>query len=337
MGDRSLARGAGVPGRWLVLGAVWMAVGAGGCSRSDPPGADRGAVGASPGNDIAEPDTPPRLLHLPDARPSTPASALEALPAPPLALPGRCPPEMVDVGGRFCIDRYEAVLVDAEQGRRLSPYYHPTRGQTRASWKRWQRRRLETGSAEARAMPLPEPPAFQLEEAFEPRAAVERGAVPSGYLSRDLAEVACRNAGKRLCTAEEWATACRGQQDRKYPYGDEYVAERCNVFRPAHPAALLHGSPSIGHLDPRLNQVSSGDAPLLRRTGETSGCRSEWGGDAVYDMVGNLDEWVDDPKGVFLGGFYSRGTREGCDARIEVHPPGYFDYSLGVRCCKASL
>ena len=51
-------------------------------------------------------------------------------------------------------------------------------------------------------------------------------------------------------------------------------------------------------------------------------------------MVGNLDEWVDEDTGAFQGGFYSRSTREGCDARITVHPPQYFDYSLGARCCK---
>jgi hypothetical protein len=49
-------------------------------------------------------------------------------------------------------------------------------------------------------------------------------------------------------------------------------------------------------------------------------------------MVGNLDEWVAD--GGFSGGFFSRGTREGCDARITSHPPEYFDYSLGARCCR---
>jgi hypothetical protein len=59
-----------------------------------------------------------------------------------------------------------------------------------------------------------------------------------------------------------------------------------------------------------------------------------WGNDAIYDMVGNLDEWVDDGEGAFMGGFFARSTRLGCDARIAVHPKPYADYSLGVRCCK---
>ncbi|HSN99577.1 MAG TPA: hypothetical protein VLS89_14885, partial [Candidatus Nanopelagicales bacterium] len=63
-------------------------------------------------------------------------------------------------------------------------------------------------------------------------------------------------------------------------------------------------------------------------------CQSRWGSDAIHDMVGNLDEWVDDPDGAFAGGFYSRSTRAGCDALVTAHPRAYADYSTGVRCCR---
>jgi hypothetical protein len=241
---------------------------------------------------------------------------------------------MVDVGAAFCIDRFEASLVDARSGRKLSPYYHPALGQTRASFRRWETERLEMGNVAARRMPLPPPPSWQLAETVDPKAISERGVVPNGYLNRDVAERACKNAGKRLCTSDEWVTACRGFQRRKFPYGDDYAYGVCNVHGPHHPALVLHGNASIGHLDPRLNQVEVDGESLLRVTGATAGCRSEWGADAAYDMVGNLDEWVYDPDGAFLGGFYARGTAEGCDARVGVHAPEYFDYSLGVRCCR---
>ena len=153
-------------------------------------------------------------------------------------------------------------------------------------------------------------------------------------MSGAAAERACERAGKRLCAEEEWVVACRGQKNRKFPYGEAYVDGKCNVYRATHPARVLHGNASIGHFDPRLNQVEEEAGPLLRRTGATPECASEWGNDAVYDMVGNLDEWIDDPDGTFVGGFYSRSTREGCDSRIEVHTYKYYDYSLGVRCCK---
>ena len=46
-----------------------------------------------------------------------------------------------------------------------------------------------------------------------------------------------------------------------------------------------------------------------------------------------LDEWVEDEKSSFLGGFYARDTFRGCDARVSKHPPIFFDFSTGVRCC----
>jgi formylglycine-generating enzyme len=277
----------------------------------------------------------PELLFLPDGGDLAPATPPEQQLLPgPWGKPGRCGTDMVDVRGQFCIDRYEAVLVDRKQSREISPFYPPTRRLTKALRERWRRDAPLSAGALGRTLGVPEPPAWQLAEEFEPVAAVRADAVPNGYLSGVLAEQACRNAGKRLCKIEEWVLACRGEANRKFPYGDQYQDGRCNVFREAHPAAILHQDPSIHHLDPRLNLVRADGAPLLRRTGATAACRSTWGADGVHDMAGNLDEWVDDPEGTFVGGFYARGTREGCDARITSHALEYFDYSLGVRCCR---
>ncbi len=274
------------------------------------------------------------VLYLPDGGDHAPSPAPPtAAPVPPPRRTAGCPKDMVDIRGEFCIDRYECVLVDQGEGRRLSPYYPPTRDGTRNTFALWEKKRLDGETALGRTLGIVPPPDWQIAQAFEPRAVSLPGEVPNGYVSGVLAAVACRNARKRLCTAEEWVTACRGQQGRKFPYGDEYVQGRCNVFREAHPASELHGNPSLGHTDPRLNLVEVGGKPLLRRTGGTPQCRSEWGSDAVFDMVGNLDEWADDPGGLFLGGFYSRSTKLGCEARVSAHPPAYFDYSLGVRCC----
>jgi formylglycine-generating enzyme len=157
--------------------------------------------------------------------------------------------------------------------------------------------------------------------------------LPAGYLSRTSAERACQEAGKRLCARGEWVRACRGQEDRPFPYGPDYRADVCNVHRKTHPARLLHGNSSEYHTDPRLGLTEDQEGPLLRRTGQTPACVSQWGTDGIHDMVGNLDEWIDDPDGTFVGGFYSRATKEGCNSVIDVHAPAYFDYSLGTRCC----
>jgi formylglycine-generating enzyme required for sulfatase activity len=241
---------------------------------------------------------------------------------------------MVDVQGQFCVDRWEATLVDAQTGRELSPYYSPIADRAKKAREFWQEERMNLGSAKARSVELPPLQEWQLSHHGEPMAVSKPGRVPNGYLDGNTAERACARAGKRLCSSEEWTTACRGEINRAFPYGDHYEQGACNVFREAHPAVVLHGDASTGHLDPRLNLVQGPEGPLLRRTGASIRCASTWGQDAIYDMVGNLDEWVDDGAGAFLGGFYARATRSGCDARISTHPKAYADYSLGVRCCK---
>jgi sulfatase modifying factor 1 len=268
----------------------------------------------------------------------------------------RCPADMVDVAGELCVDRYESYLVDAASSRVLSPFYHPTRERAQRSYEYWSAPRPDgvppkTGRAPRSAgkapgadtrprdslssePPLPVPPAWQLAHDVRPRAENRAGMLPQGYVSGLVARQACANAGKRLCREDEWRRACRGERGHPYPYGPSHERGVCNVERDGHPAAILHGNASVGHRDPRLNLVADGDGPLLRVTGSLARCRSDWGSDAIYDMVGNLDEWVDDARGAFVGGFYARQTSAGCAARVSAHPNEYFDYSLGIRCCK---
>jgi hypothetical protein len=239
---------------------------------------------------------------------------------------------MVAVGNELCVDRFESQLVDAATGVPLSPDYPTSRHMTEHVLKKWSAGRWRTGDLHARALPLPP----LLRAPGDTPSAIARSrfaVVPSGYLTWYAAKKACVAAGKRLCTYYEWLTACRGDKGRKFPYGDDYERGTCNVYRYDHPAATLHDNAAIGHLDPRLNRVTEGGEPLLRRTGATASCASRWGDDAIYDMVGNLDEWVDHKRGSFAGGFYSRSTRKGCDSVITVHPKRYLDYSLGTRCC----
>ena len=246
----------------------------------------------------------------------------------------RCPDEMVAVAGRFCIDRYEATLVEVKTHEPLSPHYPPSQKLALWSLDRWTIAHDEAPEDSlARMMALPPLPDFE-REPFVMKAMSWPGNLPAGYVSGELAAGACREAGKRLCQETEWVTACRGQQQTDFPYGARYRQEGCNVFREDHPASILHGNASTNHTDPRLNLIDADGRPLLRVTGGTPSCASQWGDDAVFDMVGNVDEWVDDPGGTFAGGFYSRATRSGCDARVRTHPYSYFDYSTGVRCCK---
>jgi hypothetical protein len=241
---------------------------------------------------------------------------------------------MVEVDG-FCIDRWELSLVDKASARPLSPYYPPSFHEALAVEDYWRFAMGLLGDEAAQDFPLPELPTWQRER-YQVRATSRPGVVPQGYLNYYEAKRACENAGKRLCTEREWVTACEGQQRRKFPYGERYRAAACNVFRSYHPAFVLHRNSSLGHRDPRLNLLFEGTDPLLRVTGGTPGCRSSWGADHLEDMVGNLDEWVEgEDRPVFVGGFYARSTQKGCEAKVDVHGPAYYDYSTGGRCCKS--
>lgn len=255
----------------------------------------------------------------------TPASA-EAAPRP-------CPSEMALIG-HYCIDRWEVATVDHATGKMLSPYYAPSVPLLRFVHAYWSVEATRIGDERARRMPIPPVPRVQ-QGRFEPRAVSRPGVVPQGYMSFYTARLACQNAGKRLCTEEEWVRACKGPAATRHPYGANYVQGTCNVNRKQHPAFVLHGNSSVGHLDPRLNLLDEdGVGPLLQLTGESSQCVSVWNDQRIYDMVGNVDEWIDDESGVFVGGFYARGTQQGCEARVANHSPAYYDYSLGTRCCR---
>ncbi len=160
----------------------------------------------------------------------------EAHPQPNLGLeeaPGDagCPPGMAAVEA-FCVDRYEAALVDAE-GVPWSPYHHP-------------------GARVVRALSL-------------------EGAVPQGYIDGDTASAACEAAGKRLCTDAEWLRACQGEEGRTFPYGEDRQAGTCNDARARHPAVELFPddpNPFARIQHPCINQLPEG----LARTGAHPGC-----------------------------------------------------------------
>lgn len=186
----------------------------------------------------------------------------------------------------------------------------------------------------------------------------EKGVKPQAYINRIEAAAACENAGKRLCSVAEWYDACRGSARTPYPYGDKFERGRCNVGK-AHLLSRFFGSNAqaweyTGHFN---NPLLSKQPGFLASTGEHAGCVSDYG---VFDMVGNVQEWVSDPadralarklplkdgirrslgrgggKGVFLGGFYSTTNEHGrgCGFVTAAHEVQYHDYSIGFRCCK---
>lgn len=161
----------------------------------------------------------------------------------------------------------------------------------------------------------------------------EPDTVPQGYISGDVAADACAAAGKRLCTLDEWLRACEGPDGTLYPYGDAYDPFACNDTRDEHPVVELFGADadfsSEQMNDPLLNQLPDS----LAFTGEFEDCVSA---DGVFDLHGNLHEWIDDPYGTFKGGFYVDAVLNGpgCSYTTTAHSTDYHDYSTGFRCCR---
>ncbi|MCU0654878.1 MAG: formylglycine-generating enzyme family protein [Polyangiaceae bacterium] len=221
---------------------------------------------------------------------------LAALAVAPGASSGGCPAGMAAIEGRYCIDRFEAAL--------------------------------EQLDAEA---PPREHPHSRPVEGKRVRAISEAGRFPQSYISQQEAAEACRLAGKRLCSGAEWQRACRGPSGSLYPYGTRFRSGLCND-EGVSPLRLLYGpqAPADHRTmnDPRLVQV----AGTVARSGHFARCATEEG---VFDLVGNVHEWTDDPRGVFRGGYFldTKTLGEGCAYVTEGHSTAYRDYSTGFRCC----
>ncbi|MGA2447735.1 MAG: SUMF1/EgtB/PvdO family nonheme iron enzyme [Polyangiaceae bacterium] len=216
-----------------------------------------------------------------------------------------CLDGMAEIEGQFCVDRYEGSLVEilADGTEQPWPYY-----------------RSPTTDVVTKAVSVP-------------------GVYPQGYISGVQASAACEASGKRLCSPREWKSACMGPRKTTFPYGSERQTGRCNDNGRS---SLRFYNPQLddkpehrwmwgagGNMnDPRLNQMPG----TLTRTGERAECTNEYG---VFDMVGNLHEWVDDPDGTFQGGYYldTHVNGDGCNYRTTAHPSSHHDYSTGFRCC----
>ncbi|MFO0615056.1 MAG: SUMF1/EgtB/PvdO family nonheme iron enzyme [Polyangiaceae bacterium] len=262
----------------------------------------------------------------PSATPAPTASAVTALAsaAPEPAEKPPCPPSMTLVG-RFCIDTYEAELEVQTPDGSWAPHPH------------WER--------------PPEGKTF--------RAVNAAGAFPQGYISQKESAAACKESGKRLCTKGEWQRACKGKGWMRYPYGSQAIKGKCNSSK-QHLLSIMFKNPPKGMTYEIFNAPELNKEPgWLSKSGEYPDCASELG---VFDMVGNLHEWVSDKvtdqliddmeaekverhkqphavgNGVFMGGFYSTTSElgPGCLYITVAHEPSYHDYSTGFRCCAAA-
>ncbi len=236
--------------------------------------------------------------------------------------PPACPAEMAHIG-RYCVDRWEGHLVTKNSDGTTTLWPHHTR---------------------------PENGVFLAHSAS--------GVFPQAYISRVESKEACSQSGKRLCSRSEWMRACKGSRGFRYPYGNEGKRGACNTGK-GHLLTTFFGAKRSwtyeNFNDPQLNQ----EPGFLGKSGDYETCHSD---EDVYDIVGNLHEWIKDDVGtdieevlekdgverktqpwragnaMFMGGFFSTTIEHGpgCTYTTIAHEPSYHDYSTGFRCCKTA-
>jgi hypothetical protein len=130
-----------------------------------------------------------------------------------------------------------------------------------------------------------------------------RDEYPQTQVSWVEAKMSCIDAGKRLCSADEWETACRGINKTVYPYGNKYELKRCPT-----------------------------EGKVLFKSGNFKYCNEF----KVNDMTGNAWEWVEDKHGdypLMYGGSFEYGKDAHCGLKAEGNVASRSG-EIGFRCCK---
>lgn len=144
------------------------------------------------------------------------------------------------------------------------------------------------------------------------------------------AKNACSNIGKRLCGDSEWTVACEGPDRLPYPYGYDRSSATCNIDKP-HPDV---NEKALGSNDPKVRDAEAKRLWQGEPSGSRPACVSRYG---VFDMTGNVDEWVVNEEGKpyksGLKGGYWGPVRDRCRPMTTVHAEGFQFYQIGFRCC----
>jgi formylglycine-generating enzyme len=315
--------------RLAVAFAAAVALGAA-CSGSHPGAPDASAPDASSLDAIA--DAAAAAAEIADAAAD---GAGDAAPDASDALPGRtdgCPDGMVRVDGDYCPAVNQVCLAhhkefDHDEARKKAKRDSgEDAGKSTVSERCLEYKKPSECLAKRRKM------AFCVDRYEWPN---QKGELPALLLSWIDARKKCEDIGKRLCTEDEYNFACEGEEMLPYTYGYARDATKCNIdrtYRKREHKLLKYDAcmakpeckAELEKLDQRL---PAGSLPA---------CVSPFG---VYDLNGNINEWVFRPKekppnrSGLKGGWWGP-VRGRCRPTVGFHKEEDYGYEEGFRCCK---
>jgi hypothetical protein len=160
----------------------------------------------------------------------------------------------------------------------------------------------------------------------------QAGVKPTVSVTWDEARELCATEGKRLCTADEWTQACEGPEHSPYPYGFVRNGEACN-----HDKTYIVPDDSA-YQNPQTRAKEVERVSQSEPSGTRANCVSAYG---VFDMTGNVDEWVLNESGNENGPEYQSGLKGGywgpvrnrCRPATTDHNRWHHGYQIGFRCC----
>ena len=163
----------------------------------------------------------------------------------------------------------------------------------------------------------------------------KKGEVPALLISWTDAKKECEKVGKRLCSEDEFNLACEGEQMLPYTYGYVRDPQKCSIDKPYRKrerrllkyAACMKDAACKAHLEMLDQRVAAGSYPE---------CVSPFG---VYDLNGNINEWVVRPNQKYpdrsgLKGGWWGPVRGRCRPTVGFHKEEDYGYEEGFRCCK---
>jgi len=236
-----------------------------------------------------------------------PPSAFASTPQARATISPSCSSDMIEVTGNYC----------------------PASEQICEDYISEKRDRCERFRTTVQCIGKPEPKNYCIDRFEYPN---ELGQWPLVAVTWDDAQNICSKEGKRLCTEEEWTLACEGPERKPYPFGYTRDRTACNFDKP------YIMPDNFAFDDPRTRAAEIARVSQSEPSGSRARCVSDYG---VYDLTGNVDEWVFNGHGSPQGPEFRSGLKGGywgpvrnrCRPMTTDHNQWHRGYQIGFRCC----